>query len=57
MYYSELLVSSNNKSKTSWNIINSETGKLNTIVHTLSLNYAINLFIKINALRHLIISF
>jgi hypothetical protein len=34
MYYSELLVSSNNKSKTSWNIINSETGKMNTIVHT-----------------------
>jgi hypothetical protein len=34
MYYSELLVSSNNKSKTSWNIINSETCKMNTIVHT-----------------------
>jgi hypothetical protein len=29
-----LLASSNNKSKTSWNIINSETGKMNTIVHT-----------------------
>jgi hypothetical protein len=34
MYYSELLVSSNNKSKTSWNIIMSETGKATSKVHT-----------------------
>jgi hypothetical protein len=36
MYYSEFLVSSNNKSKTSWNIVNSETGKMNSRVHTAS---------------------
>jgi hypothetical protein len=36
MYYNELLVSSSNKSKTSCNIIKSETGKVNSKVHTLS---------------------
>jgi hypothetical protein len=36
IYYIELLVSSSNKSKTSWNIIKSETCKMNTRIHTLS---------------------
>jgi hypothetical protein len=36
MCYSQLLVSSNNKSKTPWNIIKSETGKANSKVLTLS---------------------